>query len=973
MKDALPFTSYGSFRSSGTHFTNAAKNVLRIAVAALGWFGCAIAAVETTPRLKPAAPEPVYLSTDDHARLEVIIDALKRNDFSIAEMTTGAIEDPIAKSLGQWLYHFRNDAAISVAEADAFLDLHPDWPMVSRIQRRLEDELDDDTPRDVVLALFETRDPLSGRGKLHHARALFAAGRDDDAVRQLRAAWTGDTFKLQDENALRARYGKYLTAEHHIARVDNLLWRREVTNARRVIPLLPPAERRKAEARALLLLRSNDAIGRYEALTMEDRADAGVMHAAVRYFRRTDEEPRALLIARSAPSDPAALRDPESWWLERKMLLRWAIEEKRFEDAYAMAASHGLEPGVEFSEAEFFAGWLALRFLNDPERADVHFKALTATVTAPISLARGLYWMGRAAEARGDVDEARRRYAGAAAHVYTFYGQLAAEKIGGPAVERKFDRSPQPTASDSTRFALRPTVAALRMLSDLDDEQAFLIFAYHVDDELETPGEYLELANLANARGAPHITVRAGKMSVRRNAFAPEVSYPLITVPDEAARFAPVEVILGLSRQESEFNPRAYSRAGARGVMQLIPSTAQLTARKEGLRYSRSALLDDPIYNMTIGSAHLSHLFEKFDGSFVMTFAAYNAGAHRVSQWVEAYGDPRSPGVDPLDWAEMIPFSETRNYVQRVLENTQIYRGLFNDAPIPGRLSADLERGGASGRAGRLPARPAAGPLAPLPERTLQFASTFQPPAERSGAEGPVAISTQADGAGKAAAGFGAAPQSGLGGSVASGGDPAPARQSAPAGQSRETAPVVVDAGSAPSPVAAEKHGAATKKGDNARTLTAESARASRQNDPAPSTAKTETQPTFSASPIGGARALSAAELNRLQLQDVPRATAAATPPSENTTSLTADREAAVANDPDTLLSAEALNALQAGSIDAEDASAPDPREIEECETYRSYIARTERDEAQASDLNAGMLAELNGDGPGCEDDSPSP
>ena len=228
--------------------------------------------------------------------------------------------------------------------------------------------------------------------------------------------------------------------------------------------------------------------------------------------------------------------------------------------------------------------------------------------------------------------------------------------------------------------------------------------------------------------------MRAGKVAVHRDAFTPDISYPLVFVPEEATRFVAPEIILGLSRQESEFNPRAFSRAGARGVMQLIPSTAQLTARKEGLAYSRSALLDDPVYNMTLGSAHLSHLLARYDGSLVMTLAAYNAGPHRVTRWVDEYGDPRSPGVDPIDWVEHIPFSETRNYVQRVLENVQVYRGRLNEAAIPGRLAADLEQGGPQNRIATdaapsnvvlISGRPAASVLPPPPARTVEKAQRY--------------------------------------------------------------------------------------------------------------------------------------------------------------------------------------------------------------------------------------------------------
>ena len=224
-------------------------------------------------------------------------------------------------------------------------------------------------------------------------------------------------------------------------------------------------------------------------------------------------------------------------------------------------------------------------------------------------------------------------------------------------------------------------------------------------------------------------------MAIQRDAFTPDVAYPLVFVPEEAAKFVSPEIILGLSRQESEFNPRAYSRAGARGVMQLIPTTAQITARKEGLPYSRSALLDDPAYNMTLGSAHLSHLLDRFDGSLIMTLAAYNAGASRVSQWIDDYGDPRSDSVDPLDWVELIPFSETRNYVQRVLENVQVYRGRLNKQPIPGKLASDIERGGARNRISNALApslvlanaasRYGRQSLPPVPERTKERARRF--------------------------------------------------------------------------------------------------------------------------------------------------------------------------------------------------------------------------------------------------------
>jgi soluble lytic murein transglycosylase len=686
-------------------------------------FAATDAAAAPSPRLKPAPPAPIYLTRSDLTLLRETETALTRRDWNTARKATAEIMAPIARSLGEWFYFYAEDPKVDFREAGAFLDLHPDWPALSKIQIHAEKHIPDNAPTRDVLDFFNSRDPLTGEGKLQLARAQYATGDNDAALIHLRDAWINHNFVFSDEQKLIANYGRRLTEQDHAARVDRLLWERQVTVARRVFARLDAGDRRMAEARAALLTRASNAPQLFDSLKDSERADSGVLLAAVRYFRRSDEEPRAVALAMQAPDDPAALRNPSRWWDERQLLMRWALTEGRYTDAYALAANHGLEPGLEFAEAEFNAGWIALRFLNAPDRAEVHFKALAGAVGAPISLARAYYWLGRAAEARGDAAFADARYRVAAGFIYTYYGQIAAEKLGDAPAAATFAPPVEPTPEDKARFSSRPAVAALRMLSELDEDQAFLVFAYHVDDQLQSPGEYVELARLAARKGATHIAVRAGKVGAGRNAFAAEVVYPLIFVPEEAKRFAPPEIILGLSRQESEFNPHAYSRAGARGLMQLLPSTAQITARKEGLRYSRASLLNDPEYNLIVGSAHLSHLFARYNGSRVMTFAAYNAGVSRVENWVERYGDPRAPDVDPLDWVEQIPFAETRNYVQRVLENTQVYRSRLTEGPIAGRLAADLELGGPGRRAGRLPNRSYAEPLPPMPPRTAIYAS----------------------------------------------------------------------------------------------------------------------------------------------------------------------------------------------------------------------------------------------------------
>lgn len=828
------------------------------------------AAAMVSPRLKPPAPGPSFASRQDYALLNEARRHLAQRNWRAAKASAASISDPIARSLAEWFYFYAEDPKVDIAEADAFLDAHPDWPAQAKIRSHVEKRMGDTTPERAVLDFFETRDPVTGAGKLQLARALFSAGERDAALLHVREAWVDHDFILSDEQKLLANYGGSLSHDDHAARVDRLLWDRQVTAARRVFSRLDSRHRRMAEARAALLLRAASGPALFYALPEDDRLDPGVLLAAVRYYRRSGEEPRAVALALQAPADPDLLRNPVRWWEERQLLMRWALKERQYKDAYALAAGHGLKPGAEFAEAEFNAGWIALRFLGAPERAETHFTALANAVGTPISLARAYYWLGRAAEAKGETQTASARYRVAASYAYTFYGQLAAERLQEERPATTFAQPVTPTPAEQARFASRPVVAALRILSELDDDQAFLTFAYHVDDELESPGEYVELARLAERKGATHVAVRAGKVGVGRGAFAAEVVYPLIFVPDEATRFAPAEIILGLSRQESEFNPRAYSRAGARGLMQLLPTTAQITARKEGLRYSRSALLDDPIYNLTIGSAHLSHLFRRFNGSRVMTFAAYNAGASRVDEWVERYGDPRSGDVDPVDWIEQIPFAETRNYVQRVLENTQVYRARLTAQPIAGKLAGDLEVGGPSKRAGLLAGRTFAETLPALPARTAIFA------------EAAALISPDAAAA-------------------------AVAESTIAADDAMNASDIRIDS-DAPAAIAqSDAQGGAEKK---------------QQEKP------------------GGKPSLTRLLGARPQSEPAPAGDQESAPLAEKT------RIAQLAD-------------LSAGA--PVETSAVNKGESDDCETYRSYIAETDREDASASDLNAGMLAELIG------------
>ena len=651
------------------------------------------AAQAPVPRLKPEAPGPVYVSERDHAILELYFEALDRKRWDVANSYRPQITDPVARTVADWAWYRAEPDNLDWRALGRFLDENPDWPNDFTIQRSAEEAMTpNDAPSDII-AFFKNKPPVSGYGKIAVARALLKSGQTDEGKRWLRDGWVNHNWPVSDERRIASEFATHLSEADHYAKVDRQLFDIIATDSVRLLDYLNAGHRQMAEARIALLRRDGNAVRLLEGLSSEQLRDSGVLHAAARYYRRGDNEPTAIGYAAQAPISAEALRYPEAWWGERNLLMLWALRDGLFKDAYRMAAYTGLQEGGDFAEAEFYAGWIALRFLKEPARARRHFAYLDANVSSPISKSRAQYWLGRAFAAEGNRERARQHYAVAAAYPFTYYGQLAQENLGTENAP-SFPQATEPSAEDREMFNSRPLVHAMRILSEVDEEYRYMAFARQLDDVLRTPGEYVLYEDLVSREDMLFLSVRAGKVAVGRGAEAPSVSWPRIFVPGQATSYVEEPLILGLSRQESEFNPRAYSSANARGLMQLLPSTAQLTARKEGFPYSTSRLMDDPLYNLVIGSAHLSHLIERFEGSYVLTLVGYNAGPNRASQWIERYGDPRNPDVDPVDWVELIPFDETRNYVQRVLENTQIYRSQVEGGPIAGKLSRDLVRGG---------------------------------------------------------------------------------------------------------------------------------------------------------------------------------------------------------------------------------------------------------------------------------------
>ena len=456
-------------------------------------------------------------------------------------------------------------------------------------------------------------------------------------------------------------------------------------------PLLQSDWQALVEARIRLIRRASGVDGAVRAVPASLVDHPGLVFDRAEWRRKARVRNGVTPLLRKIDGREVPAAGRSRLWKERNIALRTALKERDFTLSYELSAPHGMSSGGDFAAAEWIAGWIALRHQGNAARGLQHFETMEKGVGTPISLARARYWKGRAKEALGDTQGARNAYSSAAQYRFTYYGQLAAEKIQSSTIQ--LPQSYAVTDNDRGNFNSRSLVRALRLFAENGWDAAFRKFAYHLDDQLTRPQDFELLAELGREYHYADIGVRGAKAGLAKDIVAPDAAYPLVDYPLLKEPQVERSLMLALARQESEMNPAAFSHANARGLMQFIPSTARSEARRQGLPYRASWLTDDPGYNMTLGGAHLDTLLGQFNGSYIMTAAAYNAGASRPNRWIGEYGDPRAGEIDPVDWVEFIPFSETRNYVQRVLENTQVYRHRLSGEPEEIQLSDDLERG----------------------------------------------------------------------------------------------------------------------------------------------------------------------------------------------------------------------------------------------------------------------------------------
>jgi soluble lytic murein transglycosylase len=631
-----------------------------------------------------------YLSPADHDLFVRAFDQADHGNWLGARALASQGHDGAAKRLIDWRTFLDKNSGAGFGEIDAFLKANPDWPARDTLYARAENALDLNMTPAQVIAWFGTRTPASGIGKIRLGEAMVATGRTTAGRDMIRDAWVKYSFEPEQELAIVQKDGAFLSPELDRKRLDNLLWRDDAGGARREIARVTAQAQQVGQAR--LALRSGSAAGERLAqnLSADLAADPGLLFDRARAARRANDNNQAeALLLRALTLDPSR-EHPAKLWAETNIIAREALKDGNYRTAYRILDNCNFQPGDEFSECEFLAGWVALRFLKDPKSAQPHFQKLEAGVSRPISLARAHYWQGRSYEALGDNADAWEQYRLASKAPTTFYGQVALARIDATPVLH-ITETPIETGGKA-EFEQDDLVHAMHVLADLGQVSLLRTFALKYADLHPSARHMALLCQALTDMGFREVAVRAAKQASYNGILYLAYDYPTVPVPAYRGPGAGPEpaVVLALIRQETEFDAFSVSGPGARGIMQMMPGGVKHAANLAGIPYRPNDLLTDPSYNMQLGQAEFGEDMTSWGGSLVISSAAYNAGPNNARKWLNNNGDPRSPATDPIDWIEQIPFNETRNYVMRVLENTQVYRNRLAGRDQPLRILSDL-------------------------------------------------------------------------------------------------------------------------------------------------------------------------------------------------------------------------------------------------------------------------------------------
>ena len=634
-----------------------------------------------------------FLSAPEHDLFVRAFEASSKGDWVGARAMAAQGQNATARRLLEWRYALDKNSGATFSEIDAVIkdtassSSASTWPLHGTLQARAEAAITPDVPAAALVAWFGAKTPNSSIGKIRLGEALVETGEKTRGGALIRQGWVEGSFDLAVELAIVQKDGTLLTAESDRARVDNLLWRSEVTAGRRTASRMEGQAADIVNARIALM---GTGLPKAQAALdkVADSSDPSLLFDWAHALRMAGHDKEAHAILLRVPAAPMVREHAERWRAELNLHARDALSGGDPHEALALVQHAGFTSGDQFAEQQFLAGFIALRFLKDPGSALTHFQKLDAGVARPISKSRAQYWIGRAYEAQGDTASALAHYKQAAVYPESFYGQIALAHTDPTPTLHLTDTIVE--AAAASELETDPLMPQIKVLADLGQAASLRAFIDRDVEVYSSPRHLKRLMLLLAEWGYPEIAVRLSKTASYAGAPMPAFTHPLIPLPSYPGPGTAPDpaLVLGLIRQETEFDAYAVSGAGARGLMQMMPASAKLAAKQASLPYRPEALLSDTTYNIQLGMTEYRGHMDRYGGSLVLAAASYNAGPSNVKKWLAANGDPRSG--DPLDWIEQIPFSETRNYVQRVLENTEVYRARLAGKDVPLRILPDL-------------------------------------------------------------------------------------------------------------------------------------------------------------------------------------------------------------------------------------------------------------------------------------------
>ena len=625
-----------------------------------------------------------YYSQKDYDIAKKSMLAMKKSKWSTALSLSKKAKDRSIHNFIKWRLLLTTGNQASFYDYMAFIKNNGDYPRISRIRYLAEHKLSTDriSPKKII-EWFGQDKPLSGFGNLILGESYIKTGNMQKGVSLIKEGWITAELSRSNMKYFRSKYKKYLDSSDYIKRADYLAWENKYWDLKRMLRYLPKDYQLLYTARQILMSKSYGVDQAIKNVPEKLKNNAGLNFDRLKWRRKRGRTDASLEILFKIKNDKDSLVRPDKWWTERAIMARALIYKNKYETAYKIASKHALNPGPEFADAEWMSGWIALSFLDDPILAIDHFNNFYQNVSYPISLSRGAYWLGRSYEKIGDKEQSKQWYKEATKYLSTYYGQLAFLKI---TPDQTFELNEQAIVSDEYKkyFYKKELVKIVHLLDELNQDKYTKDILKHLANDNVTSGSEILAAELATNISRYDFAIQISKIASYQKRFQNDFNYPIISTPKyvNGRKIPEAAFILSLIRQESEFDMRANSHVGAQGLMQLMPYTAKLVAKQAKLPYSKSRLTSDPEYNINLGSHYIAGLILQYDGAYPFATAAYNAGPKRVKYWKKTNKNPQKKQIDFVDWVELIKFKETRNYVQRVMENYNVYRYILEKRPI---------------------------------------------------------------------------------------------------------------------------------------------------------------------------------------------------------------------------------------------------------------------------------------------------